>query len=58
MFWKLFLLPIGVFSHAKSLVHGAIWMDDNTDYVSICHDEIDLSRQTLKQEGKKKSDYT
>ena len=41
-------LPRNVFIYAKSLVHGVIWMDDNEDYVSICHDEINLSRQTLK----------
>ena len=45
---KLFSLPMNVFIYAKSLVHGVFWMDDNEDYVSICHDEINLSRQTLK----------
>ena len=45
---NLFMLPMNVFIHAKSLFHEIIWMDGNADYVSICHDEINLSRQTLK----------
>ena len=45
---KLFSLSMNAFIYAKRLVHGVIWMDENVDYVSICHDEINLSRQTLK----------